>query len=233
MFRTCSRVVLMCTLLLTVGVPGQSAARASVVDGQGVLAWFDGQWIDLSEGWGGAAACSSDGVTATCYRSEAEMDRAATASTTSMAIVPLASCASSLRLYRSTSYGWGGSSAHHPRCVLEPFGVRIRQRHQQLQGRRVCFVLLRRRERRQPPLPGWHRRQRVGNVDVGRLGQSREQRLHRLTVAESARTRRRAVARRAAVGINRSRTAGVGATWRMRPRVSDLSPAWRGFVAAR
>ena len=105
MFRTCSRVVLMCTLLLTVGVPGHSAARASVADGEGVLAWFDGQWIDLSEGWGGAEACSTDGVTATCYRSEAEMDRAARASMASMAIVPLASCASSLRLYRSTSYG--------------------------------------------------------------------------------------------------------------------------------
>lgn len=105
MFRTCSRVILICTLLLTVGVPDQSAAEASTADGEGVLAWFDGQWIDLSEGWGGAAACSSDGVTATCYRSEAEMDRAAMASMASMAIVPLASCASSLRLYRSTSYG--------------------------------------------------------------------------------------------------------------------------------
>ena len=52
MFRTCSRVILICTLLLTVGVPGQSAAEASTADGEGVLAWFDGQWIDLSEGWG-------------------------------------------------------------------------------------------------------------------------------------------------------------------------------------
>lgn len=106
MSRIRSRFILLCAALLAAAIPGQSVASAYAdVEGSGVIAWFDGQWIDLSEGWGAATACTSDGVTTTCFRSESEMDRAIGAIASSFTVVPLASCASSLRLYRSTSFG--------------------------------------------------------------------------------------------------------------------------------
>ena len=80
------------------------AAAAS----RGVIASFEGGSINLADGWGEATACTSDSVTTQCYRTEAEMDAATnTASSTSVrraAIVPLISCASALKLYRSTSF---------------------------------------------------------------------------------------------------------------------------------
>jgi hypothetical protein len=68
----------------------------------GVIATFDGHTINLADGWGAARACTSDGVTARCYRSEAEMDAAEGGLDDGFA--PYA-CSGSLRLYRSTSYG--------------------------------------------------------------------------------------------------------------------------------
>ncbi len=106
MSRFRSNSILLCTVLLAAGIPGRSAASAYAgSDRIGVIASFDGHWIDLSEGWGVATACTSDGMTTTCFRSEAEMDRAIGDIASSFVVVPLASCASSLRLYRSTSYG--------------------------------------------------------------------------------------------------------------------------------
>lgn len=40
----------------------------------GVIASFEGRPINLAESWEEATACTTDGVTARCYRSEAEMD---------------------------------------------------------------------------------------------------------------------------------------------------------------
>jgi len=106
MFRNTSRTLVLCSLLFTTGISGQSAAQASTdADRGGITAWFDGRWIDLSEGWSDARACTTDGATTTCYRSEAEMDQALDVVASPISVVPLASCSSSLRLYRSTSYG--------------------------------------------------------------------------------------------------------------------------------
>lgn len=104
MFHRMMRLVVLCSLLVASMMAGHPTASASTVDDGGVIAWFDGAWIDLTDGWGEARACTSDGRTTVCYRSEAEMDRAAHTST-GFSVVPLAACSSSLRLYRSTSYG--------------------------------------------------------------------------------------------------------------------------------
>lgn len=85
-----------------------SGATAAADTGRGVIASFEGGWINLAEGWGEATACTSDGVTAECYRTEAEMNAASHpsvgATARSVGIVPLLACASSLKLYRSTSF---------------------------------------------------------------------------------------------------------------------------------
>jgi hypothetical protein len=76
------------------------------------LAHFEGTTIDLSKNWGKATACWIDkSGSATCYRTEAEMDAAISA--TGKAGAPnvgphglrRASCSSSLRLYRNNYYG--------------------------------------------------------------------------------------------------------------------------------
>ncbi|HYN31970.1 MAG TPA: hypothetical protein VES40_05045 [Ilumatobacteraceae bacterium] len=93
-------VALMMTAVLGLPTPPVSAA-----DSGGVLAAFEGTTINLQDGWGAARACTSNGTVTTCYRSEAAMDRATAVSARSTEITPLAACSSSLRLYRSTSYG--------------------------------------------------------------------------------------------------------------------------------
>lgn len=65
---------------------------------------FEGRTIDLSRDWGPAKACLVSATETRCYRSEGEMDARATDLT---ADGLLANCTSSLRLYRSASYGGG------------------------------------------------------------------------------------------------------------------------------
>lgn len=72
---------------------------------EGALATFEGQVLDLSIGWGKARACSTDGTTTQCFRSEAEMDRILGSGPTTGGVSTMATCLSYLRLYRSTSYG--------------------------------------------------------------------------------------------------------------------------------
>lgn len=85
--------------------PGATTAADA---GRGVVASFEGGWINLAQGWGEATACTSDGVNTRCFRTEAEMDATSSPvvglSALSSGIVPLLACASSLKLYRSTSF---------------------------------------------------------------------------------------------------------------------------------
>lgn len=107
MFRSkVSRLIVLGALLVVSGVPRPSVATAtedSDTEAGGVVAWFEGRWINLADGWSEAAACTSDGRNTVCYRTEAEMDQ--TSRSAARSVVPFASCSSSLRLYRSTSYG--------------------------------------------------------------------------------------------------------------------------------
>lgn len=82
------------------------------------VASFEGGWIDLTEGWGEATACHAAETATRCYRTKAEMDAAeqigppasafrSAARAGARAAHALATCSTSLRLYRSTSYTGG------------------------------------------------------------------------------------------------------------------------------
>ena len=70
MFRSkVSRLIMLCVLLLASGVASHSAVHASGdsdTGAGGVVAWFEGRWIDLADGWGEARACTSDGRNTVC-----------------------------------------------------------------------------------------------------------------------------------------------------------------------
>lgn len=77
------------------------------------VAEYEGDEIDLRFGWETARACATDGVTTTCYDTEAEMTAAlgSVAAATPDAAAPQgssgllrASCSSYLRLYTGTNY---------------------------------------------------------------------------------------------------------------------------------
>lgn len=90
-------------------VVGSALQPASALTVPGVLAQFEGETIDLSHGWGEARACMITTAQATCYRTEAEMDRASQQSRANRAArntpaTATASCSSTLRLYHGTSF---------------------------------------------------------------------------------------------------------------------------------
>ena len=102
---------------------GTSRHRAGGDPPSGVIASFEGGWLDLSVSWGDATACHVTMGGVDCYRTEAEMDeaegltsfglRAGTPETGTRAAgvraaaAALVTCSSTLRLYRSSSYGGG------------------------------------------------------------------------------------------------------------------------------
>jgi hypothetical protein len=100
------RLLIACALVTIIGWPGTTGAAGAP---RGVLASFEGSWINLAEGWGEATACTTDGITTQCYRTEAEMDanssQPVSVASLGTTIVPLVACSSSLKLYRSTSFG--------------------------------------------------------------------------------------------------------------------------------
>lgn len=72
----------------------------------GVQAHYHGSVIDLSQGWGSAQACATDGVTAECFDSEAELDTYLADDQAALSEdALLATCGTSTRLYAGTSFG--------------------------------------------------------------------------------------------------------------------------------
>lgn len=67
---------------------------------KGALATFEGQIIDLSTGWGEAKACTTDGTTTQCFRSEAEMTAATSTNVSAMSTA----CTPSVMLYSGTYF---------------------------------------------------------------------------------------------------------------------------------
>lgn len=72
-------------------------------------ATFDGRLIDLSKGWGEAAACNTDGRSTRCFRTEAEMDQSLAEEHSKTSPSPadstlLAACSTGLRLYDGSSF---------------------------------------------------------------------------------------------------------------------------------
>lgn len=88
---------------LGVALAAPDGASAAVGE-PGVIASFEGQWIDLSEGWGEAHACASDGTSTRCYRTEEEMDSAESRQSSITPMGVSAVCTSALKLYRSTGF---------------------------------------------------------------------------------------------------------------------------------
>lgn len=114
------------SLLAMVAAPTATASASN--DESSVIASFEGGWIRLADGWSEARACTSDGVSTRCYRSEAEMDSAEgpTDQTAQRLLVsPLTDCAlPSVRLYQNT--GWTGTvlqlTAMYTTISLAPYG---------------------------------------------------------------------------------------------------------------
>ena len=70
---------------------------------------FEGTTVDLARSWGNADACIEIDGTVECYRTERQLDAAHPefAAGESSSLAALASCSSSLRLYRSNNYTGG------------------------------------------------------------------------------------------------------------------------------
>lgn len=84
-------------LVLSTCIISASPAHAA---SKGALATFEGQIIDLSTGWGEAKACTTDGTTTRCFRSEAEMRAATSTNVTALATA----CTPSVMLYSGTYF---------------------------------------------------------------------------------------------------------------------------------
>jgi len=74
----------------------------------GATASFEGTTINLAHGWGDAVACTADGYSTTCFRSDADMDAhlasGAGSESATRAESVFAACSTSLRLYDGTNY---------------------------------------------------------------------------------------------------------------------------------
>lgn len=87
--------------------PATATTAPDVPEEAGVVAMFEGESFDLSEGWGSPdarseiQACHATGTGVDCFRSVAEMDAAVGAGPGS---ARMASCSSSLRLYDGASH---------------------------------------------------------------------------------------------------------------------------------
>jgi hypothetical protein len=108
MQRTISITTALLTTLLLIPTPHASAAAANPDPS---IASFEGGQINLRGGWGEATACTSDGVTTECFRTEKELDQYLAAEPSQDAsrafgdIVIQSVCSTSLKLYANTSFG--------------------------------------------------------------------------------------------------------------------------------
>ena len=101
-------------LVAALMIGGAVAVAAAPSQTEGVIADFEGEPLNLAEGWGEAQACliwQQAGI-AECFRSEAEMDlridaldAAAPASSPGGIVAAASTCSSYLRLYDGTGYG--------------------------------------------------------------------------------------------------------------------------------
>ena len=74
------------------------------------IARFEGKLIDLRDGWGEAAACTSDGSTTACFRTEKQLDRYLNEALQSVTQIHggfsiESVCSTALKLYADASFG--------------------------------------------------------------------------------------------------------------------------------
>ena len=180
---------------LTIGaatvIAGAAPAGADTAPGNPDAALYEGGTLDLSESWGGAGACVELATTTECFDTEAEL-LAAHPELQSFAMPAKAGRRARGRRARGRLLELAAAvrrrQLHGERAVpdhatagAQPVVVRVRQRHQQLQGGclRHELLLAGQRGRRlvQP-----RRVQPVG-IDAGRVQQRPVVGLHRLTAA--------------------------------------------------
>lgn len=102
---TGARMLLVASAMATLTSAPAGASSAPVDAQASIVASFEGGSLRLADGWGEAHACTSDGKTARCYRTEAEMDAAEGKRPEVSTPMPLIDCGTSVRLYSSTGYG--------------------------------------------------------------------------------------------------------------------------------
>jgi hypothetical protein len=94
-----------------IDMAGAAGSHASSGSPRGVLARFEGLWIDLGKGWGEARACSiMPGRPVECFRTEAEMDQ--WEATVRISASPLALCSTPLKLHDGTNQGGSVASVN-------------------------------------------------------------------------------------------------------------------------
>ena len=107
MQRTVIAIALNATLLFAGVVPASAAISKTDVS----MASFEGGYLNLRNGWGQATACTSDGVSTECFRTEKQLDQYLTPvanpdGSQSLGDVGIQSvCSTTLRLYSGTSFG--------------------------------------------------------------------------------------------------------------------------------
>lgn len=107
MQRTITAIALIAALLFA----GVAPASGAISKTDPSMASFEGGYLNLRNGWGHATACTSDGVTTECFRTEKELDQYLTqvvsqAGSQSLGDVGIQSvCSTTLRLYSGTSFG--------------------------------------------------------------------------------------------------------------------------------
>jgi hypothetical protein len=97
-------IALVVVLGVTFAVPHEVAATDLPTAS---LATFEGSIINLRNGWGDATACTSDGITTECFRTEAQLNAflADASLDLDFGLSILSTCATPLRLYANTSFG--------------------------------------------------------------------------------------------------------------------------------
>lgn len=100
-----------CAIAIVLSFVGAAPAGAAVSKTGPSIASFEGGYLNLRNGWGQATACTSDGVTTECFRTEKELDQyltqiASLNGSQSLGDVGIQSvCSTTLRLYSGTSFG--------------------------------------------------------------------------------------------------------------------------------
>ena len=103
--------VIAIALIATIFITPLPTSAASETSRSPSIAGFYGTLVDLRSGWGGAAACATDGIETQCFLTEQELDQYLTPSIGFSAMRALgdigieAVCSTTVRLYANTFFG--------------------------------------------------------------------------------------------------------------------------------
>lgn len=97
--RTPVALCILTSLITAMPVAAQTTAPTEVGPPRAI---FEGEPLDLSRGWGDAAACLVSEVGVNCFRSEAELDEYMKSSAGEAGMAAAATCSTPLRLYDGT-----------------------------------------------------------------------------------------------------------------------------------